>query len=1502
MGVCKGNQPIFFPLLLNPVHMSMCINLYMIIIPIHNFLPLQKTVESIINVQAGLFDKAVALLRKADNASKIDINKVDESSGMVLLHLAAAGGALELVAELLAREVNIAVQSRDGNNALHYAALNERKGIIEILLRSGLSASVPNNAGLLPVEMTQSGDVRALFLRDRSNIFSPVVQSSMQRVSAATASAALGKRIPTVAGAVAGSVGDGGDLTPLGAYATPIRKQAVARREQEAEGVTAVATNLMQGFDREAERSAAAASEEAVALSPLSRSGDESDGSRNSGTSLNPTAAQYRAKPDGSGGYTVVGVHSIRKGQRPSGGYDNDDEAENGSVDNVNRHVADVNYSLSSPERVGGTGAASGTNYEKLADRSASNSNDGGGGEYFLAFRPEEAGGASSSASSYSRSKALYTPVKEPVAAESSGAVGMGSPSVPKLNLNVLPPPPTDPTTYMNKSSAPTLNKSPESAGRGGLGSSGNSGTDLFVDQQRGSIESLSSGKIAVPAAIPVDTVGFYNPTTMTATLVPTPRTSRSWVDSPRTATGGAAASSSSAAKPTVPPLPTASPKSSISSSSSSSFAAPVAIASTPPSSTSKMNMDCAGNATTPGKYSSKVGGGGVGSTPSAPLMAAVLRASQETAQCLQWSDAEYKVRHDLIRACESGKDEKLPKLLKFDPTLASCRVIGFHSLADDGWTPIHVAAKFNRPAIIAQLLELGRNGDNTGPPSVCMVDLQGRTPLHIAAANNSGAAAQVLRAAMKAELNGVDPVGPNAPLDLIGATPLGYAKRRAHFAKGDMEKELFSPGDNSVLPITPVKNRTGKSPWKSGTPHKSNPNATANAVPHGTTPGGSSLMDDFNSAGNSGKHTATANNDKEKAELQSDSRDSPSLQLAKPSGLNKNNSDICASLNETITFGFSEANGWNSVAEDRVLVRCPLCDERPAWSLFAVCDGHGGSYVSTQLVNELLPTLFVDYEASLRLMAGVAGAEHDKEDTQLTDFETTPEILKKMMVDVCLNADSILKEHPRLEVETVFSRKTGEALSIKALDTSGSTAIIVLVTALYVAIANAGDCRAVMGSRDPTLKKPHSSSTYMSSLFKSSSGDSNDNDDSPRGNNLSCASNGSASGQPSGGKSLRRKRSGSSAAKSLLCLPLSRDHKPSERDEKERIIKAGALCQPIVREDEKGNSIASSAGIPEKGVPYEIKVPACKQVKASRVSRGFGDFWCKQNEALPPEQQAVTAMPEVLIHPRSMADVFIVMGCDGVWDVMSSQAVVDFMSEKLGYTMYGDPEGGVSDTDAAAACDALLEECLARGAMDNLSVVLIILGSPTARTSAAPTPKDGSNPPIVVSSMPGAERSLSNSAMPRDAALTVAATAIGQSGTATTITPPSRVGPPPPPGSGSSTGRRSSRSNNEHPTPLSSRVLDALEYDTSASATSSMFGMRAASIDSNDGASDRAGAASGTEGLIIVDTDALLSELTAATHPPPTVAQLYAQSNVGPPPPTHGEFSPLNTASRTRK
>ena len=64
-------------------------------------------------------------------------------------------------------------------------------------------------------------------------------------------------------------------------------------------------------------------------------------------------------------------------------------------------------------------------------------------------------------------------------------------------------------------------------------------------------------------------------------------------------------------------------------------------------------------------------------------------------------------------------------------------------------------------------------------------------------------------------------------------------------------------------------------------------------------------------------------------------------------------------------------------------------------------------------------------------------------------------------------------------------------------------------------------------------------------------------------------------------------------------------------------------------------------------------------------LSRSLGDLEYKQNKKLPPEEQMITANPELT--NCSLQDVdFIFIGCDGVWDCKSNQEAADFIYDRL--------------------------------------------------------------------------------------------------------------------------------------------------------------------------------------------------------------------------------------------
>lgn len=83
----------------------------------------------------------------------------------------------DLMAELLAQGADLRITDKQGNCALHYASINEQKGAIEILLRSGADPTIPNETGTLPVELSESPMVKDLFIREPTHIFSPMVQA-----------------------------------------------------------------------------------------------------------------------------------------------------------------------------------------------------------------------------------------------------------------------------------------------------------------------------------------------------------------------------------------------------------------------------------------------------------------------------------------------------------------------------------------------------------------------------------------------------------------------------------------------------------------------------------------------------------------------------------------------------------------------------------------------------------------------------------------------------------------------------------------------------------------------------------------------------------------------------------------------------------------------------------------------------------------------------------------------------------------------------------------------------------------------------------------------------------------------------------------------------------------------------------------------------------------------------------------------------------------------------
>ena len=138
---------------------------------------------------------------------------------------------------------------------------------------------------------------------------------------------------------------------------------------------------------------------------------------------------------------------------------------------------------------------------------------------------------------------------------------------------------------------------------------------------------------------------------------------------------------------------------------------------------------------------------------------------------------------------------------------------------------------------------------------------------------------------------------------------------------------------------------------------------------------------------------------------------------------------------------------------------------------------------------------------------------------------------------------------------------------------------------------------------------------------------------------------------------------------KNNMSLDLSKDHKPHLYDEKLRIKKLGGK-------------------IYFDGYDWRIGDLS--------VSRSFGDM-----DAAP----YVTHKPEIFKYSLSKGDKFIILGCDGLWDVINSQDAVNFVLEKL-----NDEEDIVSMSGHSKKNIAheLGKYAIQKGSTDNVSIIII--------------------------------------------------------------------------------------------------------------------------------------------------------------------------------------------------
>lgn len=149
--------------------------------------------------------------------------------------------------------------------------------------------------------------------------------------------------------------------------------------------------------------------------------------------------------------------------------------------------------------------------------------------------------------------------------------------------------------------------------------------------------------------------------------------------------------------------------------------------------------------------------------------------------------------------------------------------------------------------------------------------------------------------------------------------------------------------------------------------------------------------------------------------------------------------------------------------------------------------------------------------------------------------------------------------------------------------------------------------------------------------------------------------------------------------------IPLSYDHKPDDEGEERRIRAAGGYVA--------GGRVEGDLA----------------------VSRGLGDFRFKHlptvlknlsidgdetmDDVMKPGDQKVSPIPDILLQTRNREqDEFVIVACDGIWDVRSNAECVEEVA-----TMFDEGESNVG-----LVCEELLDTCLRLGSKDNMTALVI--------------------------------------------------------------------------------------------------------------------------------------------------------------------------------------------------
>lgn len=386
---------------------------------------------------------------------------------------------------------------------------------------------------------------------------------------------------------------------------------------------------------------------------------------------------------------------------------------------------------------------------------------------------------------------------------------------------------------------------------------------------------------------------------------------------------------------------------------------------------------------------------------------------------------------------------------------------------------------------------------------------------------------------------------------------------------------------------------------------------------------------------------------------------------------------------NLKLDYGFSDMPGIRGYMEDFLSVETWVQENSGEMALFCVCDGHGDNGKVSE---------FVASNAKDFLLESIEELKSQNRDTTML----SQEYWEGVWNSTCSKLDQKLK--------------------VTVVSDGGSTGVFALVTEQEIIVANVGDSRCILAqesvrteSATPKEAAPAGEGDADAENENENDGDKNQSgtDDAETTTQEETAApattteNESEAVSDSPSELVQEDSKGAAPettkpqdeSGTLVVTALSEDHKPNLPDEKVRIETAGFTVKSIDITEEDG-----SLTVVHKVVKTDKDQLA--------VSRAFGDFDYKANQTLSENEQAVVALPGVTVYKRDLErDLYLVLACDGIWDVMENDEVIDLVRTQT--KAKANTSAGTLLPDVA---DVLLQECLGRDSRDNMSAILVSL------------------------------------------------------------------------------------------------------------------------------------------------------------------------------------------------